>query len=134
VNLPLDTHVLLWWDSRDKTLNADTRAVIADPGSQVFFSAASIWEIAIKCRLKKPDFRGFAVAAIGANGFHKLLFLPIDAKNTGALAWRHNDPFDRMLVAQARPHLHPGNRRRGDPRLPERCPDVGRLTSAPLPD
>jgi PIN domain nuclease of toxin-antitoxin system len=79
VNLLLDTHVFLWWDSQDKALNADTRALIADPANQVFISAASIWEIAIKRRLKKLDFRGSAVAAIGANGFHELQVLPIDA-------------------------------------------------------
>jgi PIN domain nuclease of toxin-antitoxin system len=102
VNLLLDTHVFLRWDRQDKALNADTRALIADPANQVFVSAASIWEIAIKRRLKKLDFRGSAVAAIAANGFHELPILPIDAENAGALAWHHNDPFDRMLVAQAR--------------------------------
>lgn len=102
MNLLLDTHVFLWWDRQDKALNADTRALIADPANQVFVSAASIWEIAIKRRSKKLDFRGSAVAAIGANGFHELPILPIDAEQAGALAWHHNDPFDRMLVAQAR--------------------------------
>jgi PIN domain nuclease of toxin-antitoxin system len=102
VNLLLDTHVFLWWDRADKALNADARALIADSANQVFISAASIWEIAIKRRLKKLDFRGSAVAAIGANGFHELPILPIDAEVAGALAWQHNDPFDRMLVAQAR--------------------------------
>jgi PIN domain nuclease of toxin-antitoxin system len=101
VNLLLDTHVFLWWDSQDKALNAEARALIADPANQVFVSAASIWEIAIKRRLKKLDFRGSAVAAIGANGFHELPILPIDAEAAGALAWQHNDPFDRTLVAQA---------------------------------
>ena len=52
--------------------------------------------------MKKLDFRGSAVAAISANGFNELPILPIDAENAGALVWRHNDPFDRMLVAQAR--------------------------------
>ena len=102
MNLLLDTHVFLWWDRQDKALNADMRALIADPANQVFVSAASIWEIAIKRRLKKLDFRGSAVAAIGANGFLEQPILPIDAENAGALAWPHNDPFDRMLVAQAR--------------------------------
>ena len=101
MNLLLDTHVFLWWDRQDKALNADTRSVIADPANQIFISAASIWEIAIKRRLKKLDFRGSAVAAIAANGFHELPILPIDAETAGALAWQHNDPFDRMLVAQA---------------------------------
>ena len=72
MNLLLDTHVFLWWDRADKALNADARALIADSANQVFISAASIWEIAIKRRLKKLDFRGSAVAAIGANGFHEL--------------------------------------------------------------
>jgi PIN domain nuclease of toxin-antitoxin system len=102
VNVLLDTHVFLWWDSQDKALNADTRSLIADPANQVFVSAASIWEIAIKRRLKKLDFRGSAVAAIAANGFHEQPILPVDAEFAGALAWQHNDPFDRMLVAQAR--------------------------------
>jgi PIN domain nuclease of toxin-antitoxin system len=102
VNLLLDTHVFLWWDSQDKALNADARALIAEPANQVFVSAASIWEIAIKRRLKKLDHRGSPVAAIGANGFHELPILPIDAEAAGGLAWQHNDPFDRMLVAQAR--------------------------------
>ena len=95
MNLLLDTHVFLWWDRQDKALNADTLALIADPTNQVFVSAASIWEIAIKRRLKKLDFRGSAVAAISANGFLELPILPMDAENAGALAWQHNDPFDR---------------------------------------
>jgi PIN domain nuclease of toxin-antitoxin system len=102
VNLLLDTHVFLWWDRQDKVLNADTRAVIADPANQISVSAASIWEIAIKQQLRKLDFRGSAVAAIGANGFLELPVLPIDAENAGRLVWQHNDPFDRMLIAQAR--------------------------------
>ena len=102
MNLLLDTHVFLWWDKQDRALNADTHAVIADPANQIFVSAASIWEIAIKRRLRKLDFRGSAVAAIGANGFLELPVLPIDAENAGGLVWQHNDPFDRMLVAQAR--------------------------------
>ena len=97
----MDTLVFLWWDQAT-ALNADTRAVIADPANQIFVSAVSIWEIAIKRRLRKLDFRGSAVTAIGANGFHELPILPIDAENAGALAWQHNDPFDRILVAQAR--------------------------------
>jgi len=93
VNLALDTHVFLWWDRQD---------LIADPANQVFVSAASILEIIMKRRLKNLDFHGSAVAAIGANGFHGLAILPIDAENAGTLTWRHSDPFDRMLVAQAR--------------------------------
>jgi PIN domain nuclease of toxin-antitoxin system len=102
VNLLLDTHVFLWWDKQDRRLNPHARAHIADPANQVYISAASVWEIAIKRQLRKLDFRASAVAAIASNGFHELPILPIDADDAGALPWRHNDPFDRMLVAQAR--------------------------------
>lgn len=101
MNLLLDTHVFLWWDSGDRALTAGIRALIAEPANQVFLSAASVWEIAIKRRLGKLDFRGSAVAAIAANGFFELPILPMDAEQADALAWQHSDPFDRMLVAQA---------------------------------
>ena len=101
MNLLLDTHVFLWWDRRETTLNGDARAAIEDPRNDVFVSAASVWEIAIKRRLGKLTFHGSASSAIGANGFHELPIVPIDAEDAGNLAWHHNDPFDRLLVAQA---------------------------------
>ncbi len=102
MNLLLDTHVLLWWDQRDSRLGARSRTLIADPAHQVFVSAASIWEIAIKRRRGKLVFDGSALALIDANGFHELPILPADADVAGGLEWDHHDPFDRMLVAQAR--------------------------------
>jgi PIN domain nuclease of toxin-antitoxin system len=101
MNLLLDTHVFLWWDRQDIALSEDARNAIEDPGNSVFVSAASVWEIAIKRRLGKLAFQGSASSAIGANGFHELPIVPIDAEAAGNLAWHHNDPFDRLLVAQA---------------------------------
>lgn len=101
MNLLLDTHVFLWWDRHNSALNASARDAIEDPGSRVFVSAASVWEIAIKRRLGKLTFHGSACAAIGANGFHELPIVPLDAEEAGSLPWQHNDPFDRLLVAQA---------------------------------
>jgi len=101
VNLLLDTHVFLWWDAHDIALNDHARDTIAVPGNNVFVSAASVWEIAIKRRLGKLQFQGSAAAAIGANGFHELPILPLDAEHAGDLPWHHGDPFDRLLVAQA---------------------------------
>jgi PIN domain nuclease of toxin-antitoxin system len=115
--LLLDTHVFPWWDRQDKALNADISALIADPANQIFISAAAIWEIAIRRRLKKLDFRTSAVAAIGANGVHELPILPIDAENAGAPAWRHDDPFDRKMVAQAGRLTYAGNCGRSDANL-----------------
>jgi PIN domain nuclease of toxin-antitoxin system len=101
VNLLLDTHVFLWWDRRDPLLNPAASGAIEDSRNSVFISAASVWEIAIKRRLGKLTFHGSASAAIGANGFHELPIVPMDAEDAGNLAWQHNDPFDRLLVAQA---------------------------------
>lgn len=102
MNLLLDTHAFLWWDKQDRAMNDDARALIANPANQVFISVASVWEIAIKRRLGKLEFLGSPAAAIGANGFHELPIVPVDAENAGGLEWRHNDPFDRLLVVQAR--------------------------------
>jgi len=60
VNLLLDTHVFLWWDGADAALNADARAMIRSPDHEVFVSAVSVWEIAIKRRLGKLAFLGGA--------------------------------------------------------------------------
>jgi PIN domain nuclease of toxin-antitoxin system len=101
VNLLLDTHVFLWWDRQDPALDRGSCDTIAEPRNNVFVSAASVWEIATKRRLGKLAFQGSASSAIGANGFHELAILPIDAEHAGDLTWQHSDPFDRLLVAQA---------------------------------
>ncbi len=101
MNLLLDTHVFLWWDRQDAALAEDARKAIEDQRNSVFISAASVWEIAIKRRLGKLVFHGSASAAIGANGFHELPIVSLDAEGAGGLAWQHSDPFDRLLVAQA---------------------------------
>jgi PIN domain nuclease of toxin-antitoxin system len=101
VNLLLDTHVFLWWDQRSPILNPRALDTIEDAGNNVFVSAASVWEIAIKRRRGKLAFTGSVSAAIAANGFLELPILPPEAEAAGDLAWQHEDPFDRMLVAQA---------------------------------
>lgn len=105
MNLLLDTHVFLWWDQRSSALNASARGAIEDERNNIFVSAASLWEVAIKRRRGKLTFRGSASAAIAANGFHELPILPVEADAAGDLAWPHEDPFDRLLVAQA---MHQG--------------------------
>ena len=101
MNVLLDTHVFLWWDQQEPALGAAARGTIEAPDNNVFVSAASVWEIAIKRRPGKLIFHGLAARAIGANGFHALPILPEDAEAAGGLDWQHNDPFDRLLVAQA---------------------------------
>ncbi len=100
----LDTHILLWALANPTQLTKDARAAIEDPTNDVLFSAASIWEIAIKASLKRTDFRvspeGIAAAAI-ESGFRELPVYSAAAAQTAKLPAHHRDPFDRLLIAQA---------------------------------
>ncbi len=97
----IDTHVLLWWDQGALKLAKRVRELIGDTDNEVFVSAASVWEIAVKRRLRKLEFDGSVVAAISRNGFLPLDISAEDAEEAGGLEWTHPDPFDRLLVAQS---------------------------------
>jgi PIN domain nuclease of toxin-antitoxin system len=102
VSLLLDTHILLWWLSDDQLLPASAREAIASPDSEVLVSAATAWEIAIKKaagRLEVPD---ELLEAIDTNDFETLPISAAHALEAGGLPLHHTDPFDRMLIAQAR--------------------------------
>ncbi|WP_271893699.1 type II toxin-antitoxin system VapC family toxin [Candidatus Phyllobacterium onerii] len=101
MQLLLDTHVLLWWDEGADRLGSVTRDAIANPDNQIYISAASIWEIAIKSAKGKLRFSGSPHAAIERNGFLPHSISPHHAELAGQLAWSHPDPFDRMLITQA---------------------------------
>lgn len=97
----LDTHTLLWWLAGDETLSTKARQVIASPKTTVYVSAASAWEIAIKKALGKLQAPDDLVAALSANRFQHLHVTIEHAIYAGSLPRHHDDPFDRMLVAQA---------------------------------
>ena len=97
----LDTHALLWWLAEDETLSTKARQVIASPKTTVYVSAASAWEIAIKKAIGKLQAPDDLVAALSANRFQHLSVTIEHALYAGALPRHHDDPFDRMLVAQA---------------------------------
>jgi PIN domain nuclease of toxin-antitoxin system len=102
VRLLLDTHILLWWLADDPALPAAARTAIGDPASEVFVSAASAWEIAIKHALGRLDFPIAQMTAIlDEAGFTPLGIEVAHGVIAGALPPHHNDPFDRILVAQA---------------------------------
>ncbi len=109
--LLLDTHALVWWWTDDRRLTGPARAAIAAPGHQVLVSAASAWEIATKHRLGKWDSVAALVAGfedfLRRSRFAALPITPADALAAGALDWAHRDPFDRMLLAQARAQAVP---------------------------
>ena len=97
----LDTHVFIWWDGEDPALGSDLRDAIADPVNEIYVSAASVWEIAIKRRRGKIAFAHGIAEAVARNRFLGLPITPDHAEHAGGLPRHHGDPFDRMLVAQA---------------------------------
>jgi PIN domain nuclease of toxin-antitoxin system len=102
VRLLLDTHALLWWLADDARLAAVEREAIRNPKNEVYLSAASVWEIVIKQglgRLKVPEPVSVAAARLG---FRPLPITFEHVEATGLLPSLHRDPFDRLLVAQAK--------------------------------
>lgn len=100
MRLLLDTHVVLWWSQGAAALQKQTKRRIED-ADEVFVSAASAWEVAIKVALGRLSVPGPLLDVVVASNFSPL---PIDfahAAAAGALPPINNDPFDRMLVAQA---------------------------------
>jgi PIN domain nuclease of toxin-antitoxin system len=98
----LDSHVLLWWLEDSARINTVIRKTIADPEVPVLVSAATVWEIGIKQALGKLQAPESVIDLLQDEGFEEL---PITAKHAAAAASLpalHRDPFDRMLVAQAR--------------------------------
>ena len=104
MRLLLDTHILLWALGDPAKLPAKARQGILDPANQILFSAASIWEIAIKSQLGRASFmvkpEDIARAALDS-GFDELFVRAQHAALTARLPPHHRDPFDRLLVAQA---------------------------------
>ncbi len=104
MRLLLDTHVLLWAVAEPTRLDASTRDLIEDARNEVLFSAASIWEVAIKSALGRADFpvRPSQVAqAARDTGFSELPVSADAAARVADLPPHHRDPFDRLLVVQA---------------------------------
>lgn len=104
MRLLLDTNLLLWALATPERLDAATRAALEDPANEVLFSAASLWEIAIKASLDRSDFAFDPEQILRAaldTGFVELPVRSSAAIRVAELPPHHRDPFDRLLVAQA---------------------------------
>lgn len=99
MRLLLDTHTFVWWDNDELPATVGDRIRSAET---VWVSAASAWEIAIKSALRKITARGTLAAAIEDYGFDALPITVAHADAVRTLPRHHRDPFDRLLVAQAR--------------------------------
>lgn len=99
--LLLDTHVFLWWRADSRRLGRAARQAIAD-AEAVFVSAATAWEAAIKVAIGRLRIPESVEAGVVDSAFEKLPISFSHAEAAAALPPHHSDPFDRMLVAQAR--------------------------------
>ncbi|HEY6793475.1 MAG TPA: type II toxin-antitoxin system VapC family toxin [Kineosporiaceae bacterium] len=101
MRLLLDTHVVLWWLTDDDALSAGVKETI-DTEAEVFLSAASVWEISIKQSLGKLTGAADLPDVLDRCGLIELPIRSRHAIEAGSLPLLHRDPFDRMLIAQAR--------------------------------
>lgn len=104
MKLLLDTHLLLWAAGDPEALSEAARSLIEDPQNALLFSAASVWEVAIKKGLGRSDFRvdpRLLRRGLIDNGYAELAITSEHAVSVDSLPALHKDPFDRLLVAQA---------------------------------
>ncbi|MDR3482258.1 MAG: type II toxin-antitoxin system VapC family toxin [Burkholderiaceae bacterium] len=104
MKLLLDTHLLIWAADGIERVPKGARALMADPANELLFSVASIWEVAIKRGLNRPDFQVDARLlrrGLLDNGYCELPILSEHAVAIDTLPSIHKDPFDRLLIAQA---------------------------------
>jgi PIN domain nuclease of toxin-antitoxin system len=104
MKLLLDTHLLLWAAGEPQRLSKEARTLIDNPDNELLFSAASLWEVAIKRGLGREDFRVDARLlrrGLLDNGYSELPIISDHVVAIESLPLIHKDPFDRILVAQA---------------------------------
>ncbi len=104
MRLLVDTHLLLWSAAMSRRLPSEARRLLEEQNNDVFYSAASLWEIAIMAGLRKSDFMvnlALLRPALAGMGFVELPVSGAHAEKLATLPPVHKDPFDRMLVAQS---------------------------------
>jgi PIN domain nuclease of toxin-antitoxin system len=104
MKLLLDTHLLLWAAGEPNRLSTKARALVENPDNELLFSAASLWEVAIKSGLGRDDFKVDARLlrrGLLDNGYTELPIVSDHVVGTESLPPIHKDPLDRILVAQA---------------------------------
>jgi len=102
VRILLDTQLVLWWLANKRSLSKAARALISDPENPVFVSAVSLWEIWLKESLGKLRLAPNFEETLAAETYESLPLTAAQTRQVASLPWHHRDPFDRMLVAQAR--------------------------------
>lgn len=104
MRLLLDTHLLLWAAASSTRVPREARALLEDDANEAYYSAASIWEIAIKSSLRRQDFYIDLRALLSTLPAMALVELPVTAAHAAGVARLpsiHRDPFDRLLISQS---------------------------------
>jgi PIN domain nuclease of toxin-antitoxin system len=101
VRLLLDSHVVVWWALTPGRLRPETRALIASPDTEVYLSAASVWELGLKIARRKLSLGDRFDEKLLADGMEELPVTIAHARGAQALPPLHADPFDRLLISQA---------------------------------
>ncbi|MBS0638125.1 MAG: type II toxin-antitoxin system VapC family toxin, partial [Verrucomicrobia bacterium] len=100
----LDTHVLLWWLTNPEELSQKAHKIIADKDNSISVSCVSLWEMSIKKSLGRLNLPLNILEIMHNEGFKILSIGPEEALGISDLPFIHQDPFDRMLVMQAKMH------------------------------
>jgi PIN domain nuclease of toxin-antitoxin system len=101
MKLLLDTHILIWWLSQEQRLSQAEIDLITDSDNFIFVSAATAWEIAVKKMIGKLEAPDDLPTALAINNFLELPITIEHSQKLYQLPLHHNDPFDRIMVAQA---------------------------------
>ncbi|MGH9671606.1 MAG: type II toxin-antitoxin system VapC family toxin [Bryobacteraceae bacterium] len=102
MKLLLDAHLVLWWLGNSRALPGLARQLIGDAENTVFVSAVTHWELWLKVSLGKLRLPADFAERLASESMEHLPLTALHAREVAELPWYHRDPFDRMLVAQAR--------------------------------
>lgn len=100
----LDTHVILWWLLEPKKLSKKAQAIISNRENKIYTSSVSFWEMAIKSKLGRLNIPNNIITLLKQESIETISMTPEDALSIINLPIHHNDPFDQMLVIQAKNH------------------------------
>ena len=100
----LDTHVILWWFTTPKKISNKAQRIIRDKSNNIFLSSASFWEMAIKKGLGRLTLPHNLIETVTTENFKILPIMPEEGLGVADLPLIHSDPFDRLLIIQAKLH------------------------------
>lgn len=98
----LDTHIVLWWLTNPSKIAPNIREVIANKKNKIFISSVSFWEMAIKQSLGRLNIPNNVIEVLLKEGFEMLPLIAEESLGISDLPFIHTDPFDRMLIIQAK--------------------------------